>query len=79
MTVWCFITGQDNIMSKDTDYKMFVITNEKFSAASFLYLHGNNNEDDEKLDTVTNISFESIILSIKIISFISSWLIFPIK
>ena len=42
-------------MSKDTYSQLIVRSNEDFSAASFLYFHGDKIEDSEKQDIVTNI------------------------
>ena len=52
-------------MSVDTDYPLVFMVNEDFAAVLLLSLHGNNNEDNEKQDIVTNIEFEAIVTSIK--------------
>ena len=52
-------------MSKYKDSQLVVSSNEYFAAASLIYLNGNNIEDDDKQEIVTNIKFKSIIPSIK--------------
>ena len=44
---------------------MIVRSNEDFSSASLIYFHGNNTEDSDKQDIVTNTKFEAILTSIK--------------
>ena len=41
-------------MSGDTDSQFFVSLNENVSYASLFYSHGDQNEDSEKQDIVTN-------------------------
>ena len=53
-------------MSKYTYSLLFVSINEDVSAALLISLHGDNNEDYDKQDIVTNIYIESIVPSIKI-------------
>ena len=52
-------------MSKDKDYQLVVSSNKDVVDASLLYFHGDNIEYSDEKDIVTNIEFESIILSIK--------------
>ena len=52
-------------MLKDTSSPLVVRRNEYFSAVSLISLHGDNNEDFEKQDIVTNIYFEAVFTSIK--------------
>ena len=42
-------------MSKDKDYKLVVSSNEDVVAESFLYFRGDDIEDSDKQDMVTNI------------------------
>ena len=42
-------------MSKDKDYQFVVIINENVAAESLLSFHGDNIEDYDKQDIVTNI------------------------
>ena len=41
-------------MSKDKDYQLFVRSNEYVAAVSLLYLNGNNIEDSDKQEIITN-------------------------
>ena len=61
MKIWCFITVQYIILSKDTYYPLVVVINEDVAAASLLSLNGNNKKYSEKQDIVTNIEFEAVI------------------
>ena len=54
------------IMSKSKESQLVVNSNEDVASASLLSLQGNNIEDYEKLDIVSNTEFEVIIPSIKI-------------
>ena len=48
-------------MSKDKYFQLIFRSNEDVSAALLFSLRGNNIEDSDKQDIVTNISFEAII------------------
>ena len=52
-------------MSNDKYSQLVFKINEDVAAASLIYFHGNNIEDYEKQDIVTNIKFESIITLIE--------------
>ena len=52
-------------MSKYKDYQLVVISNEDVADVSLLSLHGENIEDSDKQDIVTNIKLEAIIPSYK--------------
>ena len=52
-------------MSKSKESQLVVNSNEDVASASLLSLQGNNIEDYEKLDIVSNTEFEVIIPSIK--------------
>ena len=53
------------IISKNIEYQLVVGSNEYVAAASLITLHGDNIEEYDKQDIVTNIEFEAILPSIK--------------
>ena len=62
-------------MSKNIESQLNVHSNGDAATTSLLTLHGDNIEESDKQDTVTNIEFEYIVPSFKSTSFISTWLI----